>query len=389
MTRRLLLGIAAVLLAGPVQALQPDAPEVAVAGVAFAGAGSDAAISERFPYSQRYIKALELGGAPIGAQLLARLQAAGPKKLQVIGQIESLQGRDQALAVALVIESESVVTEQFGELRKLLVLVRGQAMFFDFKSMNVVRAYPLSFAYVDVMDHAPSDDEKIARVKLVFEGANDKPGLLSRFVNSVANADIPPYVPKFIQVTQATISPDVLATLPGYVQSDPQTWLADMVGEAISTRVGVPIVPFNKGVAIGKVMSMRVSDGRVWELKLPQPDYEIKVNLKELKKIKFSEIENGATSFVYGAYAQFSIEDALQKKFLSTLLKNGETRVIPASQKYVDDFPNFYDAINGLLTKLALSIDGRGDGKWIKNAATAKDIGAQIAQTQELMKQCK
>ena len=301
--------------------------------------------------------------------------------------------RDQALAVALVIGAETVSVEQFGRMHKLMVLVRAQTMFFDFKSMNVVRSYPISFAYIDLLDHVPSEDEVQARVRLVYQGAGDKPGILARFVESVSKAQIPAQVPRFIQVTSVQFKPEALAVLPASIKSESgvaETWAADLISEAISTRAGIPIVPYSQGYAIGNVMSMRISDGAVYELKLPQPDYEIKVELSGFRKIKYSEIQNGATSFVYGAYAQIQIEEPLSRKFyLNTALKNGETRVIPARQDYVDDFPHFYDAINGLFVKLALVMDGKGDEKWLKSAAAAKDIDYQIASTKELIKQCK
>ena len=376
-----------IALLGPAAAQRPI--EVALAG--FAYAGSERTIAARFPYSQQYAEGLQAAGTPVFHKLSAALKASPPTRLQIVDQIEELKGSDRALAVALVIGSETVVSEQFGQLHKLLVLIRGQAMFFDFKSMNVVRSYPLSFAYVDLLNSAPTTDDIRERVKVVYEGANNKPGILSRFVSNVSQATIPEHVPRFLQVTSAQIAPEVLEALPQSLKSEPgaaETWLADMVGEAISTRIGIPIVPFAKGYAIGNVMSMRISDGKVWELRLPKADYEIGVDLTGLKKIKFNEVAGGATSFVYGAYAQLRIEDAF-KKGLNTALKNGETRIIPASQQYVDDFPHFYDAINGLFTKAALAVDGRGDEKWIRSAASAKDIGQQLSQAKELVKQCK
>lgn len=384
--RNFVIGLVTILSFGEVLAQLPT--EVALAGLAYAG--SEGAVSTRFPYSQQYVKDLGEAGLPVQQRLRQALSTEAPQHLLIVDQIQELQGRDQALAVAMVLSSETVKVEQFGSLYKLMVLLRAQTMFFDFKSMNVVRSYPLSFAYVDLLDHDPSEAEKRERVKLVFEGANDKPGLIARFVSSVAKASIPSHVPRYLQVTSAQIAPEVLESFPDFIKADPQTWLADMAGEAISTRVEVPIVPFAKGYAIGNVMSMRVSDGRVWELRLPKPDYVVKVDLTGVKKIKFSEVEGGATTYVYGAYAQTQIEQPdLNKLYLNTKLKNGESRVIPASQKYVDDFPHFYDAINGLLTKLAVALSGTGDDSWIKSAAAAKDIGQQLNQTMELMKQCK
>jgi hypothetical protein len=137
-------------------------------------------------------------------------------------------------------------------------------------------------------------------------------------------------------------------------------------------------------------MSFRVSDGAVWDLKLPKPDYEISVDLTGFKKVRFSEVEGGATTYVYGAYGGIRLIEPLGNKvYLDTALKNGESRVIPASQDYVDDFPHFYDALNGMFVKLAQVIDGRGDEKWLKSAAAAQDIEQQIVHTKELMKSCK
>ena len=34
-------------------------------------------------------------------------------------------------------------------------------------------------------------------------------------------------------------------------------------------------------------------------------------------------------------------------------------------------------------------MNGKGDDKWLRSAAAAKDIDQQIAQTKELMKLCK
>lgn len=365
--------------------------EVAVAGMGYAGAANT--LEQRFKYSLKYEEARRAQDNPVGAALVKAVQNAAPNYLHNVQQIDSLSGRDQALVVALVIGSETVVSEQFGDLHKLLVLIRGQTMFFDFKSMNVVRSYPLSFAYVDLLNHAPSPEDVQERVKLVYEGANGKPGVLDRFVSSVAAAKVPANVPRLLQVTSVTVKPEALEHIPAYIKSAPgavDAWLADIVSEAVSSRAGIPVVPFAKGYAIGNVMSMRVSDGKVWELKLPTPDYEIAVELNGFRKVKVSEVPGGATSYVYAAYSQMRIEEPLSRKvYLDTAIKHGEPRVIPASQRYVDDFPHFYDALNGLFTRLSLSMGGKGDDKWLKLAAGAKDIEQQISLTRELIEQCR
>lgn len=366
-----------------------QAVDVAMAGLAYSGTANT--VEGRFQYSRRYEEEQKKAGTPVGQQLLAMMTATPPRHLRLVPQLDELKGRSQALAAALVIGSETVSAEQIGAAHKLTVLIRGQAMFFDFKSMNVVRSYPVSFAYIDALDHAPQPDEIFARVKLVYQGVDGKPGLLARFASTVTQAEIPAQVPRYLQVTSVKVTPEALDTLPAYLKSEPiaQTWAADLVGEAISTRAGVPIVPYAKGYAIGNVMSMRISDGTVFELQLPKPDYEIAVELSGFKKVKFSEVQGGATSFVYGAFAQMRIEVPGVKTYLNTALKNGESRVIPASQQDVDDFRHYYDAVNGLFVKTAQLMGGKGDEKWLKTAAAAKDIDQQISVTRELIQQCK
>ncbi|MGC7402385.1 hypothetical protein ACPWR0_00930 [Pandoraea pneumonica] len=305
--------------------------------------------------------------------------------------IEQLKGRDQAIVVSLVLNSETVSVERFGAVRKLFVMLRGQALFFDFKSMTVLRSYPVSFGYVDNLDHEPTQAEILDRVRLVYDGANGKPGLYGRFASAIGDAKLPDQAPRYLQVVHVDVTPEAAAMLPDYLKTTStsvQTWAADMVSEAISTRVGVPVIPYSKGHAIGNVMSMQVMDGTVYNLTLPKPDYEIDVTLKNFKKIKYSENAVG-TAYIYGSYADISIREPLTgATYLNTSLKNGEVKPVPASQTWVDDFPAYYDSINGLFVKLAETIAGKDDA-WVKSAASASDITSQIDKTTGLMKLCK
>ncbi len=370
--------------------LNAQTTRVTLAGMAYSGDAQT--IPARFPYSSRFEKALKDTGDSPYERVKSAISQNPPQNLQLLnGQLEELKGRDQAVVVSLVVNAETVSVEQFGTLRKLFVLIRGQALFFDFKSMTVVRSYPLSFAYLDTFDHQPTEEEKLARVKLVYEGTPAKPGIYRRFADVLAKAVIPENVPRYLQVTRVNLGPELLGNLPDYLKSSPvvaDTWAADLVSEAISTRIGVPVIPYAKGYAIGNVMSMRVSDGTVYTLNLPKPDYEINVEFTGLKKIKFGEVPAGA-SFIYGSYATVKIEQPLLGTvYMNTALKNGEVKVVPNTQSIVDDFPAFYDSLNGMFVKLSEAVSGKGN-TWVKTAAAAPDIESQILKTRELMNLCK
>ena len=371
-------------------AVQAQPTPVTLAGLAYGG--DAASLEQRFPHSRAYERELERSGERAFGRIQANIAAQPAQNLQLeTGLLDQLKGRDQAVVSSLVVNSETVSIEQFGRLHKLFVLIRGQALFFDFKSMTVLRSYPLSFAYIDVFDHAPTQAEVYARVRQVYEGAAGKPGIFGRYAGVLASATLPTQVPRLLKVTQVKLDAAVLDSLPAYLKSEPgmaETWAADMVSEAISTRAGVPLIPYSQGHAVGNVLPMRVADGTVFNLKLPEPDYAIHVDLTGQKKVKFGAAAAGE-SFIYGTYAKLRIEQPLLgKAWLDTALKNGETKVVPATQTWVDDFPAYYDSWNGLFTRLATAIATQ-DMSWVKAAAAAPDIQAQITQTHQLIAQIK
>jgi len=160
------------------------------------------------------------------------------------------------------------------------------------------------------------------------------------------------------------------------------------VGEAISSRIGVPIIPFAMGYAVGNVMRMQVLDGEVYTLQLPSADYAISVDFKGFKKLKFKESSAG-TSYVYGTFADMRIQEPNGPVFLGASLKNAEVKVVPSTQTHVDDFPAFYDSLNGLFVKLAETVAAGRGNDWLKSAAAESDIEAQIVKTKDLMNLCK
>ena len=378
------------LLAMAPQFAVSQTKEVTLAGVAYSG--DAATLEQRFPFSRRYEQVLKATGDSPYKRVLASIGQNPPQTFQVTANpVEALKGRDQALVVSLVLNSETVSIERFGDVRKLFVLLRGQALFFDFKSMTVVRGYPVSFGYIDNFNRDPSQPEILERVRMVFEGSAGKPGLFTRFAAALANATVPNQVPRFVQVSKVSLAREMVDSLPGYLKTSPavyETWAADLVSEALSTRVGVPIVPYTKGYAVGNVMSMQVMDGDVYNLTLPTPDYEVSVDFKGVKKVTYSQSAAGA-AFIYGTFADIRIQEPMSgTTYMNTALKNGEVKVVPASQTYVDDFPAYYDSLNGMFVKLAEAVAGKGN-TWVKTAASAPDIEAQIAKTKELMNLCK
>ena len=364
------------------------ATSVSLAGFAYSGDAHS--IAGRFPYSQQVGASFGDGG--FNGLIRQSLTLQQPKAFDLdVANLAELKGRDQAITVALVLNSETVSTEQFGQFSKVFVQLRAQAMFFDFKTMTVLRAYPFSVAYVDLLDHEPSQREIASRVRTLYVGTDTTPGIAARFADALAKATLPSQVPRFLQVAQVNVSPEARKSLPPELANKPgvaETWVADMLSEAISSRTGAPILPYSKGYAIAGVMSMRIADGTVYDLKLPEPDYAIAVDLTRFGRFEHAKVPAG-TSYIYAAKAQIKVHQPLSGRvYLDSEFKNGEVKTVPSSQQTVDDFPAYSDSLRGLFTKLSGVLAGVED-PWLADAASSKTIAKEIIATTEVIRSCK
>lgn len=367
------------------------ATEVYFAGMAYSGDATS--IVDRFPYTSQYLRGLEANKVRVGSLIYKNLEANPPRNFELapLAAQAQLKGRDRAVSVALLLNNEAVSLERFGHFAKFFVQLRGQALFFDFKSQTVLRAYPISLAYIDVIDHYPSEEEVHERIRLLFEGAQGKPGLFGRFALAVQQASLPEGVSRFLQVSQVSVAPEALVGLAPALTSTKgaaETWLADMLSEAISNRAQVPILPYVKGHALGKVMAMKIADGGAFNLKLPEPDYTISLDLTGVRRVELKRTA-AETAYVYGSYVRLKMDEPFSgKNYLDINVKNGETKLVPATQDTVDDIPAYADSIRGLFNKVAENLSGKTT-PWLKTAASGKDVEQQINQSAEIIKSCK
>jgi hypothetical protein len=363
---------------------------VTLAGLAYSG--DSKSIAARFPYTKRLEAAQAAAGNPFNKLINQAVAQNKPANFELnTTALKELKGQDQVVVAALMITGETVSAERFGNVAKLLTQVRAQAMFFDFKSMTVLRAYPFSFTHLDVIDRMPTQEEMNKRFEAVYFGEQGKLGIFDRFAAAINQATIPTSVPRYVQVSKVNIGQEALDILPANLKSTnevAQTWAADLFGERLSNKTKVSLLPYSKGYAIGNVMSMRIADGDVYMLKLPEPDYTITLDVPRFKKIKSGEAAAG-TSYIYGAFANVKIQEPTSgKSYMDADFKNGEVKLVPASQDTLDDFPAYHDALKGLFEKLSENLAGNKTD-WLKSINASPELLKQISSTQDLLKSCK
>jgi hypothetical protein len=362
------------------------ATTITYAGFAYAGNADN--IATRFKYSKRYEARLKGQGTDIDSKLRQAVQGGRfPFDLNIAGNAE-IKG-DETLVTTLTVTGETISDETFGSVHKLLVQIRAQAMIFDFQSKTLLRAYPLSFAYLDALEHSPTEAEIDERVVKAYEGVQGKDGIFGRYTDALAHATLPRNDGLFIQITKVTIDNDARIAIPPSLseRGAAETWVADHLDEALNSYAGVPMIPYSSGYALGNVMQMQLANSD-FNIKFPDPNVEVSVELTGVKRVQYAQ-NNVGTSYIYGTFATFRI--ATQGSVRATLdaaFKNGEIKEVPVTQGYVDDLPAYNDSIRGLFNKLSEELGGK-DTPWLKSATTAPDIMAQLAASRGLLQKCK
>lgn len=369
------------------------ARDVGYAG--FSYAGDFQSIQSRFPFTSQIVPphgALQVS-TPSAAekQLFAGARRLKPAGFNVIvDALTELEGRDEAIMVILEVTDETVSTERFDDVTKLFISLRAQALFFDFKSKTVLRSYPISAVYLGALGGEPTDATKLEKVRELIVGG-EQPGLIGHFLERLARASLPEPVSRFMRVTHVAVADDALSALPAYFSAPDvsKTWLADQFSEALLDEAGVSLLPYAKGYAVGNTIAAHLADGTAFNFQIPAADYSVSIDLRSLKRVPFGEVPAGR-SFIYGAYVHLLVEEPmLQRRYFDVVLKNGETKIVPASQSTVDDWPAFQDAITGLFKKFAGTVAPAGtDEKWIKSSTAVANITQQVDATRTVLKSC-
>ncbi|MEJ1959756.1 MAG: hypothetical protein WDM70_10325 [Nitrosomonadales bacterium] len=398
---KLLLALLALLIAESTCYASIDRPTVYFAGLSYAGSNGN--IESRFPFTRKFeLEQNSLANLPDGSKnpskmvfgtLKETLLNAKPRNYDLSFDTPTINGNDQVILLSLVIGNEITSIEPIGDIYKLFTQIRGQVLFFDIKAMRVLKSYPISFAYLDVKKILPTQDDINTNIKKIFLGAENKPGIFSRFASVAASAQFSQMNNAFLQVTDANLDDSTRKFLPEKIRASglAEEWLADMFGESISKQLNIPILPYKKNDTIGK-MEVRLSDGANYSLQIPPPDYLFKINLLSLKRITDKETD-AAIGYVYGSVANVVLNfPVMGKDYLNSKFKYGKPVVMPRSDMAIDDETSFSESIQGLFDNISLALNGNGPD-WSKQnslpAPNSLPIQNQISLSAEILKKCK
>lgn len=382
--------IAVVMIAWmPLRAMAVTGDPVYFAGVAFTGRAADT--RQAFPHLSHVLNGD--GYALVNRQIRQRLQGKDLALNVVFDQLGSIKDAARSTALALAIDRESTSVEHIGGVYKLRLEIAAQALFFDFKEKQVLGGFPLTLDFIDVRDEPPSEQEiQAAFAAMIVDGANAH-SLVGEFAQLLGQVQVPSAATRHLRVSAVTLQPKALEYLAQAAPDVPvktlQAQIAQEFGKYLAANQRLSLLPYQSDQALGASMAARFVEGGAFDLKIPDADYEVTIDVAGFKKVEQSHA-NASTLFLYGAFADIAVREPVSGKvYFSQRIKQGATKEVPVTQSSVDDWAASYETLLLLFNNFTQALSAP-DNAWTRSALPeGREAKDQLSHVAELVKSCR
>ena len=342
-------------------------PVIYYAGVSYLGDAKHADTS--YPVVTSINRSPEAGApAPLDKAFYAILQQASSLPFSItnaqLGDYES----GPSIAMTLAIERESVSTDRFPNHYKLVAEISAQILFFDFQSMRLIASIPLDIARNDVVNvKGDLAKAKAMNLKALYQPNHTNTNLFTLAREQIARFTLPEENMLRFQVNSLSFSDKAKPLIPASVNTDS---LSQAFGQYFTAQLTqharLNMIPYTKGYAIGNKMSGRMSNGDVYQLSPPEPDYVFDVNVTNFKTI------NKASKNLYASRILLRAREATDTELLiDDHLHFAVQMLVAENQRAETDWPGYEDALEMLLMDIARQLQ-QPDKNWFNTHSQNK-----------------
>jgi len=253
------------------------------AGFAFLGDYSQRAT--RYPYTNEIINKKKGERSIIDKSLQSKLNDFSADGFNLhtgttLGDLESGKG----LSMALGISYEDIYVVPFGGKYKASYEIGLNLVVFDFIDKKIITVYPLRFLRNELFNQRPTEEDNKKVIRSLYAG--DEFNILQESVNRMNTIVIRSSYGNYIGVRSVNMSNQAFEKIPNDLLRNAiiETQIAQEFEGLLSKNSYTPVVPFTKGEAIGRNMRARFSNGKSFDLILPELDYFVDIELRDFEK---------------------------------------------------------------------------------------------------------
>lgn len=254
---------------------------------------------------------------------------------------------DTQFVLALALSDEKILREELGDFHKLVIQLGLELLVLDFHAMEVVTSRPICIELIDARKEAFTDDDIRTRMRSMVEG--DGSQLFEALKEKFAGLSVRGRNQCTLQIRNVSIGEKALPFLPEAYRKATAIYsqtVAQQFGSLLTSQAGLALLPYAKD-GLNSKMSLRFADASMLQFTIPHPTFAIDVKIKGFKKVldKSTEAES---LWLYGAFLEVRIsEPDFNQVYFDRPVKYGVSKVVPATQKNVDEFPVVSEALKG------------------------------------------
>ena len=319
------------------------------------------------------------------------LKTVSNSKFKIItDKLGDYKNNEKSISAAVVMDSEDISEELIDGVTKLVVTLRGRILAFNFKEMKVVGSYPLTAELISASnDKKITDNEIYEAVKKLYIGPGNS--FIKELVNRFNKISINTGLYNKIQVKNININKEYIYLISKKSQNskDVNQFIARNFEKYLSINQNVAVLPYTKDQAVGNRLSSRFSNGEVYNLEIPSPDYEVSIELKKLMK---GRVGGNNVEDVIGYASIFNIkaeQPEMKKKYLDIDVRYALPVTVPKTLQNNDDHAHFIESIIQSFNTFTKKIS-KPDPEWIETwIESNSDINEQFDLLINVINQCR
>jgi hypothetical protein len=326
-----------------------EKPRLFYAGFAFAGNANE--IQTNYPIASLLDETGVPGGKFFNKQTRDVLLANRAAFSHVDLSLDLIKPGDTPLVLALALTSERMLTETLGDISKLVLQLGFELLVIDFRDMTIASSVPISIELIDAKQAPHSRDEAAQLMRSMVSGPHSQ--LFSALLDKAQLVTIRGANRATLQISGVSLGEKVTPFLPEAFKQRPAMYsraVAQLMGSLLTSKAQVALLPYAKD-SLNSKMACRFSDGQSLQFTIPKPTFVVDVNLKGFKKV-LSQKTDAESLWIYGAFLDIKVvEPDTGMLFMEAPLKYAVSKVVPASQSSVAEFPVVSEALRGALVE--------------------------------------
>lgn len=380
------------------------ATEFLWAGFSFTGRWDQRA--ELYPHGAALSEEKDSNGLSVlDAAMLEAIKGFESKKIKLNFDLAKNVNTGSGLTLALgvggeqIFETTTVVNAgKSNEKRSTTVYfdVMARILVFDWQAKKLIAAFPIVSSHSESYEQPPTPAQKAQAFRKIYTDLSFENNIIKRWLDKLSTAAIKDSYGNYCGISEVVLGEPVqnLVSEEGMKSATYQTLVAQTLESLLSESQSISIVPFTSGEAVGGNMAMRFADQRTLNLKIPPPDLNLAVTVKNFRHAE--KVSGKRTDIYVAAYVNADIfleASGIKKQYFDADMKHilRALRLMTKERDAVGKIDFWYGyqvALQNLFVRFSSQLSDQ-DPKVLKSLSPDKDLTSDFKNLSEVMEKCR